>query len=43
MFGKFTVLKHLAKNWLMNRPAERLIIVSTNLEGFSFTNHGQFA
>ena len=26
----------------MNRSAKRLLIVSTNLNGFSLANHGQF-
>ena len=30
------------KIWQMNRSANRLLIVSTNLDGFSLVNHGQF-
>ena len=38
MFDEFILFKHLAKNWQISRSAKRLIIV----DGFSFTNHGQF-
>ena len=31
------------KVWWINRPANKLFIVSTNLEGFSLVNHGWFA
>ena len=31
------------KVWRINRSANRLLIVSTNLDGFSLTNRGQFA
>ena len=31
------------KVWRINRSANRLLIVSTNLDGFSLVNHGQFA
>ena len=41
-FGKFTLFEHLAKESLMNRSANRLLIVSTNFSGFSLANHGQF-
>ena len=30
------------KNWRINRSANRLLIVSTNLDGFSLANHGWF-
>ena len=29
--------------WQINRSANRLLIVSANLDGFSLMNHGQFA
>ena len=36
--------EHLAeKVWRMNRSANRLSIVTTNLDGFSLANHGRFA
>ena len=31
------------KVWWFNRSAKRLLIVSTNLDGFSLVNYGQFA
>ena len=31
------------KVWRMNRSANRLSIVTTNLDDFSLVNHGQFA
>ena len=37
-FGEFTLFEHLAK-WRMNRSAKRLVIVRTNLDGFSLANH----
>ena len=30
------------KVWRINRSANRLLIISTNLDGFSLANHGQF-
>ena len=30
------------KVWWINRPANRLLFVSTNLDGFSLVDHGQF-
>ena len=30
------------KIWRINRSANRLLIVSTNLDGFSLANHGRF-
>ena len=35
--GKFTLFKHLGEKF-----AKRLLIVSANLNGFSWANHGQF-
>ena len=32
-----------AKVWQINRSANRLFILSTNLDGFNLANHGQFA
>ena len=38
MFGKSGWIKILEKKiWQMNRLAKRLLIVTTNLEGFSLT------
>ena len=31
------------KVWRINRSANRLLIISTNLDGFSLANHGRFA
>ena len=43
-FGEFALSKHLAeKVWRMNRSANRLSIVTTNLDDFSLANHGRFA
>ena len=36
MFGEFKCLAE--KVWQMNRSAKRLLIVTTNLDGFSFAN-----
>ena len=36
MFGEFKCLAE--KVWQMNRLAKRLLIVTTNLDGFSFAN-----
>ena len=42
--GELTLFEHLAKESLqINRSANRLLIVSTNLDGFSLANHGLFA
>ena len=39
-FSEFTIFERLAKKvWQINRSANRLLIVSTNLDGFSLTNH----
>ena len=39
MCGEFAVFKHLAeKFWQMNRSAKGLLIVTTNLNGFSLAN-----
>ena len=38
-FGKLTLFKHL-KVWRINRSANRLLIVSTTLDGYSLMNHG---
>ena len=36
--------EHLAKKvWWINRSANRLLIVSANLDGFNLMNHGWFA
>ena len=39
MFGEFTLFKHLAEKSLVNesRSAKWLLIVTTNLDGFSLT------
>ena len=43
-FGELTLFEHLAKEvWQINRSANRLLIVSTNLDGFSLANHERFA
>ena len=43
-FGELTCFEHLAKKvWQINRSANRLLIVSTNLNGFSLVNRWQFA
>ena len=39
--GKWTHFEHLAKERQINRSANRLLIVSTNLDSFSLANHGQ--
>ena len=42
-FGELTRFEHLAKESLANyRSANRLLIVSTNLDGFSLANRGRF-
>ena len=44
MFGKFTLFKCLEeKVRRMNRSAEGLLIVTTNLDGFSLVNRRRFA
>ena len=44
MFGEFTLFKYLAKIvWQMNRSAKELLIVTTNLDGFSLANCRRFA
>ena len=43
-FGKLTRFEHLRKKlWRINRSVNRLLIISTNLAGFSLANHGRFA
>ena len=43
-FGKLTLFEPLAReSWRINRSANRLLIVSTNLDGFNLVNHGRFA
>ena len=43
-FGELTLFEPLVKESLqINRTANRLLIVSTNLNGFSLVNHGRFA
>ena len=40
-FGKMTRFKHWQKKvWQINGSANRLLIVSINLDGFSLANHG---
>ena len=39
-FGELTLFKHLAKVWQINRSANKLLIVSTNLDGYKLANHG---
>ena len=42
-FGRWTLFEFLVKESLVIiRSANRLINVSTNLDGFSLVNHGQF-
>ena len=42
--GELTHFEHLAKeNLVNNRSANRLLMISTNLDGFSLANHRQFA
>ena len=45
--GKFGELIRLSilqkKMWQINKSANRLLIISTNLDGFSLVNHGRFA
>ena len=39
-FGESTLLKQLViKVWQMNISTKRLLIVSTNIDGFSLANH----
>ena len=40
-FGELTLFEHLAKG--INTSANRLLIVSTNLDGFSLASHRRFA
>ena len=43
-FGEFTLLKHFVKKiWQMNRSANELLIVITNLNAFSLANRRLFA
>ena len=43
-FGKLTLFKHSAKEVRqISRSADRLLIESSNWDGFSLANHGQFA
>ena len=42
-YGKLTHFECLVKeSWQINRSANRLLIVSTNLDDFSLANHRQF-
>ena len=42
--GELTCFEHLVKKVCqINRSANRLLIISTNLDGFSLVNCGQFA
>ena len=42
-FGELTLFEHLTKKvWQLNRSPNRLLIVITNLDGFSLVNHGRF-
>ena len=42
-FGEFILFKYLTeKVWQINRSVKRLLIVSTNLDGFSLANHERF-
>ena len=45
--GKFGEMTFLAfgekKVWQINKSTNRLLIESTNLDGFSLANHGRFA
>ena len=44
IFGEFAVFKHLVKTvWQISGSANRLLIVSTNLDGFSLANHKWFS
>ena len=37
--AKFTLFEHLEKKvWQINRPAKRLLIINTDLDGFSLAN-----
>ena len=43
-FGELILFEHLVKKvWRINRSANRLLIVCTNVDGFSLANDGQFA
>ena len=43
-FGQFTLFEQLAKKvWQINRSVKRLLIVSTNINGFSLVSHRWFA
>ena len=43
-FGELILFEFWRKKvWRINRSANRLLIVSTNLDDFSLVNHGQFA
>ena len=37
------LLLSIGKVWHINRLANRLLMVSTSLDGFSLANHGRFA
>ena len=42
-FGELTFLSIWRKKvWRINRSANRLLIVRTNLDGFNLANHGRF-
>ena len=42
-YGKLTLFECLVKeSWQINRLANKLLIVSTNLDYFSLANHRQF-
>ena len=43
-FGEFVLFKNLMKKvWQINRSYKRLLITSTNLNGFNLVNNGRFA
>ena len=41
-FGELTPFEHLVEVWQINGSANRLLIVCTNLDGFSLANHRRF-
>ena len=42
-FGELTLFEQLVKVWQINRSANKLLIISTNLDGYSSANDGRFA
>ena len=42
-FGELTRFEHLVEVWQINGSGNRLLIVNTNLDGFSLANHRRFA